>query len=174
MTDVYYQKASLPSSPLLINCNVGKDQFNPNFTRAFDVGFWNVYGVMFEEVGTQCCWVLALPLRMVHRPRVLGRGELCGPWQGLGRISFPRTEIAPSFLLDNIVEILTATGVTDGQTGFSVWWDWTSGWFVFMGWNTIPKQHTCNCLEPGWCWCWEHEPVLVELYVLAKANLAGD
>jgi hypothetical protein len=31
--------------------------------------------------------------------------------------------MAPSFLLDNIVEILMATGVKDGQTGFSVWWD---------------------------------------------------
>ena len=47
-------------------------------------GFWNVYGVMFEEVGTRCRWVLALPLRTVCRPRVSGRGELRGPWQGLG------------------------------------------------------------------------------------------
>ena len=38
-------------------------------------------------------------------------GELRGPWQGLGQISIPRTEMAPSFLLDNIVEILMATGV---------------------------------------------------------------
>jgi len=26
----------LPSSPLLVNCNVGKDQFNPILTRASD------------------------------------------------------------------------------------------------------------------------------------------
>ena len=37
MTNVYYQKASLPSSPLLVNCNVGKYQFNPILTRASDV-----------------------------------------------------------------------------------------------------------------------------------------
>jgi hypothetical protein len=69
--------------------------------------------------------------------------------------------MVPSFLLDNIVEIMTATGVTDGQTGFSVWRDRTSGWFLFMGWNTIPKRHT---LEPGRCW--EHEPVLIVMYLL--------
>jgi hypothetical protein len=82
-------------------------------------GFWNVYEVMFEEVGTQCCWFLTLPLRIVRRPRVSGRSDH-GPWQSLGRISFPRTEMAPSFLLDNRVESLTATGVTGGQTGLSV------------------------------------------------------
>ena len=38
-------------------------------------------------------------------------GELRGPWQGLGQISLPRTEMAPSFLLDKFVEILMATGV---------------------------------------------------------------
>ncbi len=45
-------------------------------------GFWNIYGVMFEEVGTRRCRFLTLPLRMVRRPRVSGRGELRGPWQG--------------------------------------------------------------------------------------------
>jgi len=38
--------------------------------------------------------------------------------------------MAPSFLLDNIVEIPMATGVTDGQTGFPVWRDWTPGCFT--------------------------------------------
>jgi hypothetical protein len=38
--------------------------------------------------------------------------------------------MAPSFLLDNIVDIPTATGVTDGQTGFPVWRDWTPGCFT--------------------------------------------
>ena len=52
-----------------------------------------------------------MPLRTVRRPRVSGRGELRGPWQGLRRTSFPRTEMAPSFLMDNIVEILMATEV---------------------------------------------------------------
>jgi len=37
VTNVYYQKASLPSSPFFVNCYVGKDQFNPILTRASDV-----------------------------------------------------------------------------------------------------------------------------------------
>ena len=76
-----------------------------------------MYGVMFEEAGRRCRWKITLPLRTVRRPRVSGRGELRGPWQGLGRISFPRIEIAPSFLLDNIVEILMATGVRMARLG---------------------------------------------------------
>ena len=66
---------------------------------------------MFEEVGTRCRGSLALPLRTIRRPRVSGQSGLRGPWQGLGRISLLQTEMAPSFLLDNIAEILMATGV---------------------------------------------------------------
>jgi hypothetical protein len=40
-----------------------------------------------------------------------GVNSVALPWQGLGRISLPRTKMAPSFLLDNIVEILMGTGV---------------------------------------------------------------
>jgi hypothetical protein len=36
VTNVYLQKASLTSSPLLVNCIVGKDQFNPILARASD------------------------------------------------------------------------------------------------------------------------------------------
>ena len=86
---------------------------------------------MFEEVGTQCCHQVSLcRLGWYANPGYRDEGELRGPWQGLGWISLLQTKMAPSFLLDNIVEIPTATGVTDGQTGFSVWLDWTSGCFT--------------------------------------------
>jgi hypothetical protein len=41
--------------------------------------------------------------------------------------------MAPLFLLDNIVEILTATGVFDGQTGFPVLPGLNLRLFHFMG-----------------------------------------
>ena len=79
-----------------------------------------------------------MPLRTVRQPRVSGQGELHGPWQGLGWISFPLTKMAPLFLLDNIVEILTATGVTDGQTGFSIWQNMYD-----------PQMNTTNRYQPS-------------------------
>jgi hypothetical protein len=87
------------------------------------------------------------------------QSELHGPWQGLGQISLLQTEMAPSFLLDNTVEFLMATEVWNVQTGVSVLAGLDYRLFHFMGWNTIPKQHTCNCIDMGWCW--EHKPLLV-------------
>ena len=73
-----------------------------------------------------------LPLRTVHRPRVPGQSELRGPWQGLGRIPLLRTELAPSLLLDNKVEILMTTGVRtarlDSQFGGIVLQVVSSSW----------------------------------------------
>ena len=86
---------------------------------------------MFEDVGTRCRRrVYLCHLGRFTDPGYPDEGELRGPWQGLGQISIPRTEMAPSFLLDNIVEIPNATGVTDGQTGLPVWRDRTSGCFT--------------------------------------------
>jgi hypothetical protein len=58
--------------------------------------------------------------------------------------------MAPLFLLDNIVEILTATGVSDGQTRFPVWGYRTSGCFTsWVGTLSPNKTHVIVLIWVG-------------------------